>query len=204
MPTVHTSITSPRAAWVFGQVETPSNRASGKTLGNIRLTSFRSLILALGMLTLVGCVSEGESLFTPSAETGDTVQGRSSVVTVRFVNRSINAAVDVEFFSTQTADLALPNGLFDASFSIQRDIGLAGTGILPPTVTDTIDLPCTENLTLGTQGGLFSDASSGDPLGSGDARWLEDGPIGLCGSVVTFEFIPRGADSYTTQVLISR
>lgn len=153
---------------------------------------------------LSGCTEPGETLFTSSAETGDTVQGRSAIVTVRFVNRSSNAAVDVQFFSTQSSELELPDDLFDESFSVRRDIGLAGTGILPPSVTDTIDIPCTANLTLGTKGGQFSDAETGDPLGIGDPRWLEDYPLGLCGAVVTFEFVPRGADSFASHVTITR
>jgi hypothetical protein len=133
----------------------------------------------------------------------DEEQGRGATVTVRFANITPDAAVDVQFFALQKRDALLPDELFVEENAITRDIGLAGTGILPPAVTDSIEVPCGSDLIIGTQGGIFSDAQTGDVLGLGDSRWLEEIPLGLCGSIVTLEFAPAG-DGYASRVLIGR
>ncbi len=66
---------------------------------------------------------------------------------------------------------------------------------------DSIDFPCTEGLSIGTLGGIFLDNDSGEQRGVGTARWAQEGPLALCGSVVAFEFAGN-SDEFTTTLTV--
>lgn len=125
-----------------------------------------------------------------------------AVVTIRFRNFSVDTAVNVEFHATNDPletlpdDLLVPENLWTAS------VGVAGTGIIQPLGVDEIEFPCTDNLTIGTAGGTFLDNDTGDVVGIGTTRWVGEGQLGLCGSLVTFDF-SRRADQFTTDLRIS-
>lgn len=80
-------------------------------------------------------------------------------------------------------------------------IGIAGTGTSDPLREDSLELPCSEDLVLGTLGGSLLDNESGERRGRGVARWVSDAPIGMCGRRVLFEY-DNEFGTFTTLVLI--
>jgi hypothetical protein len=134
---------------------------------------------------------------TATLSDGDRVQPTGDAVIVRFRNFTVNDAVNVEFYATNRPLLSVPGDLFLEENLVTESIGVAGTGIVQPQTEDTIAFPCGANLTLGTAGGSFSDNESGEPRGLGIPRWAQEGPLALCGSVVTFEFSGNGTDFVT-------
>ncbi len=128
----------------------------------------------------------------------DAVQARTGdppaddVVRIRFRNFTADEAVDVEFHATNNKLTNLPTDLFVSDHHVTASVGVAGTGIIEPRHEDVIEFPCTPNLTIGTSGGRFVDHETGEARGVGVPRWAQEGPLELCGAVVTFEFAGDG------------
>lgn len=155
-------------------------------------------LFAAAVLTMQpGCqveITDGVGVLDPEGR--DLVPGNDEVL-VRFVNLSTDEAVEVQFHGSNAALGTLPDDLFAAENLVTRGIGLAGSGILAPRTADQILFPCTTELVIGTLGGSFVDAQTGDARGEGQVRWAEDSPLGLCGSYVTFEYAPEGNEFVT-------
>lgn len=155
---------------------------------------------------LVGCESDLAGLIPGLVEQTpeQPASGSERVpdqVTLRFRNFTASEAVDVEFFAAEVAPANLPDGLFVEQHRVTASLGVAGTGIVQPLREDVITLPCTPSLTVGVLGGRFLDNETGEFRGTGAQRWLQEGPLSLCGSTVTFEFSGAG-DTFTTTVRI--
>lgn len=159
-----------------------------------RLSAVTGLVGGLAA-AVVGCSLDMTAGMLPP---GDGTQVADDMVRIRFKNLTIREAVDVEFYATNKPLENLPVDLFVAESLLTENIGVAGTGIIQPWRQDVIELPCTIDLTIGTRGGSFIDNESGEPRGVGTARWAQEGPLGLCGSTVTFEFSGREGDFTTT------
>jgi len=157
-------------------------------------------LLTFGCGVLAPTAGNGSGGGQSLAQT-DTGQGRANVVTVRFVNLTDTSAVDVQFYVSNEAIESVPDDLFVDANLVTRSIGLAGSGIIAPRATDSIQLPCASDLTLGSLGGVFTEAESGDVLGTGQSRWVTEDPVGFCGQQVTFEF-SKVDDAYLTRVRI--
>lgn len=125
---------------------------------------------------------------TSTLSEGARDQPTADAVIVRFRNLALSDAVNVEFYATNEPLETVPGDLFLPDNLVTASIGVAGTGIVQPRTEDAIVLPCTANLTVGTAGGSFADNESGEPRGLGAPRWAQEGPLALCGAVVTFEF----------------
>lgn len=123
-------------------------------------------------------------------------------VVLYFRNLGETEAVDVQFHATTDPLAVLPTDLFLPAHLVASGIGVAGTGILEPLSQDTINYPCSSDLTIGTAGGLFLDNNTGEVKGTGLARWLQDAPLSLCGRLVIFDFSGRSGD-YTTSVSVT-
>lgn len=159
----------------------------------------RAGLLCSSALLTTGCTFE----FLPAdPNVGGDLGTTQDTVLVRFWNRTLIDAVDVQFHATNDILDTLPDDLFTPDHQVTRSIGLAGLGILEPGMVDTISFPCTDDLTLGTQGGQFSDAETGDSRGLGVPRWVAGAGLGLCGSVVTFEYT-RDGEGFTTRVRLN-
>ena len=147
---------------------------------------------------LTGCsVDVSAGLALP----GDDIEAAPAVVTIRFRNFSLETAVNVEFHATNDPLDILPDDLFVADNLVTASVGVAGTGIIQPLSIDVIEFPCTDDLTIGTAGGTFLNNDTGDVIGVGIPRWVGEGQIGLCGSLVTFDF-SRRADQFTTDLRV--
>ncbi len=145
-------------------------------------------------IALAGCSVDVAAVVPRPAVQTDTP---GDVVTIRFRNLAVNEAVNVEFYATDDQLEDLPDDLFVPANRITANIGVAGTGIIEPMDADSIEFPCTATLTLGTTGGSFADNETGEPRGVGTPRWAQQGPLGLCHGVVTFEFSGDGVDFRT-------
>ena len=168
--------------------------------------------MVIGFLPQMGCSVDLDALLasldegtpaaglTPASEGDDAT---ADLVRIRFRNLTADEAVNVEFHVTQEPLENLPEDLFVEENLVTASIGIAGTGIIRPHKEDVIEFPCTPNLTIGTGGGSFVDDESGEPRGAGTPRWAQEGPLALCGSVVTFEFSGNGTD-FSTALTISR
>ena len=122
-------------------------------------------------------------------------------VLVRFRNYAESEAVDVEFYATNDPLAVVPDDLFQEANHFTTSIGVAGTGIVQPLRADAITFSCTEHLAMGTSGGSFWDNETGQARGVGTMRWVQEGPLGLCGHVVTFEFRPDG-EGFVTLAMV--
>lgn len=162
--------------------------------------------LAAGLAGVVSCTIDLErEVPVPDGTSSSEIELRPSedTVAIRFRNLTADEAVNVEFHATNELLQDLPDDLFLAENLVTTSIGVAGTGIIQPWQQDVIEFPCTANLTVGTRGGSFADSESGEPRGAGTPRWAQEGPLGLCGAVVTFDFIGDGAE-FTTVLSIGQ
>lgn len=167
----------------------------------MRIGGCRLWVLGIGMAVTMALAGVGCSIELVPETQGwsDDEATLKGMVLVRFWNRTVEEAVDVQFYATNEPLGTFPDDLFVDENRVTRSIGLGGRGIIGPATTDAITFPCTEDLSLGTLGGEFSEAETGDQRGLGTARWAQDAPLGLCGSVVTFEFY-RDGDEYRTRL----
>lgn len=156
--------------------------------------------VAVGLAGTVSCTIHFEDegpVPDGTSSLGIDLQPNEDTVAIRFRNLTADEAVDVEFHATNESLQDLPDDLFVAENLVTTSVGVAGTGIIQPWQQDAIEFPCTANLTIGTRGGSFTDSESGEPRGVGTPRWAQEGPLGLCGAVVTFDFIGDGVE-FTT------
>ena len=151
-------------------------------------------VAAALLVVLAGCTTDFAATQARPAQDGED---GVSWVTVRFRNLTDADAVNVEFYATNQPLANLPDDLFVAEHLVTRSVGVAGTAILQPRYQDSIEFPCTGDLTLGTFGGNFLDNATGEPRGVGTPRWAQEGPLALCGSTVTFDF-SGGNGAFTT------
>jgi hypothetical protein len=119
---------------------------------------------------------------------------------VKFRNLLSNVDVDTQFFATNQVLADPANDLFVPANLIQVGIGAAGTGILLADTDDQIDVPCTDHLTIGTEGGAFRNPDTGAILGNGDQRVLQVGLIFDCGDTITFTYSSQDGQ-YTVDIL---
>jgi hypothetical protein len=122
-------------------------------------------------------------------------------VLVRFLNLSRTEAVDVQFYAAPSGVTTVPADLFAEAFSVTMSVGVAGSSLVTPGAGDQVLMDCTPNLILGTEGGAFRDAESGEPRGVGQPRWVQDSGIGLCGATVTFLYA-GGGTQFETRITV--
>jgi len=163
-----------------------------------KVAAQRVVVGILGGL-LVGCSVD----FTAGRPGGPSLpENVEDVVVIQIRNFAVNEAVDVQFHATNDPVVVLPDELFVPENGLSSGIGVAGTGIIQPLDEDTINFPCTPDLTIGTSGGLFLDNDTGELKGVGQRRWLQDAPLSLCGRLVTFDFSGASGD-FTTSVSVT-
>lgn len=157
------------------------------------------LVLAAGGL-FVGACGLQDGMELPSGQddgaapddSGRPVSGEE--VSVRLLNGS-EFALDVELYVVTVPDVATPEGLFGSPEHEYRDgIGFLSLGVLAPNAQAEVRLPCGEALFVGTTGGEFLDAVSGESVAEGTrTRHAMLGPQFDCGDRLTFQFFPDDA-----------
>ena len=120
-------------------------------------------------------------------------------VLVAFVNLT-SVDVDTEFYASNEEMTDVEAELFVPANRIQVGIGVAGTGILLSGTDDSIEVPCTDDLVLGTTGGTFKDPDLGTSLGTGDVRILTEGLVFDCGDTLTFTYSEDNGE-FTVDIL---
>lgn len=150
-----------------------------------------------------GCTVDLAARLIPSGNDNGNGGGTPGGDDVRVVFRNLteDEAVEVEFYATQEPLAVIPDDLFDSAndFLVVRNIGVGGRGVIAPGETDVIELDCGEGLVLGTTGGLFLDNETGDELGTGTRRWVQEEAQFSCGATVVLEYTSDG-DTYATRL----
>lgn len=155
--------------------------------------------IVLATILLGGCSFELPAENEPEME-GDLL-GANEVL-VRFRNFASVEAVNAEFYVAAGPLAEIPDDLFVPENLVMADLGVAGTGILEPFDTDTLLLPCTPDLVIGTTGGTFSDNGSGEVRGVGDPRWVQAAAVGFCGREVIFDYAVEGDEFLTLLTVV--
>lgn len=162
---------------------------------------FGGIILPCSLaLLLSGC---GVDIGSTDGNGDDADRQRDDVgvdsVLVAFVNLT-SVDVDTEFYVANEPLDDVEAELFVPANRIQVGIGVAGTGILLSGTADAIDVPCSDDLVLGTTGGTFKDPDLGTSLGTGDMRILMEGLVFDCGDTLTFTYAEEGGE-FTVDIL---
>ncbi len=152
---------------------------------------FVSLCRLLALITLLGLPACNSTLFVqPGAGGTDDASAAptpESAVALRLVNTT-DQAVETQVYVSSNgladpeADLFTPRRLYTGS------IGVAASGVLLPNATDTVTIPCSEGMVIGTAGGLFLDAEDGSEAGQGSPRIVQEGWVFDCQDRVTFVY----------------
>ena len=60
--------------------------------------------------------------------------------------------------------------------------------MLVPNSTDSVQVACVADMLVATTGGVFRDPDSGEDLGTGPERILQEGLVFDCGAEITFVY----------------
>jgi hypothetical protein len=116
-----------------------------------------------------------------------------SMIRVVFVNET-GAVVDTQFYVSANAGGDDADSLFVPANRVTDRIGVAGTGLLIPLVSDRLELVCATGMQLGVDGGRFLDRDTGEELGVGTRRVVEQGLVFDCGAEIVFTYKSVGED----------
>lgn len=160
------------------------------------------LLITMLALALTGCPVPIDSADgnADDPDPSSDLPIESPVVTVHFRNLTSNTAVDVEFFLTKEPVGTLPDDLLQEPFRRRAEIGVAGTGIIEPRTEDIVTIECGPHLILATAGGRFLDNDSGEQVGTGPARWVQESALGICGHSVAFDFLQTADAVFETRI----
>lgn len=160
------------------------------------------------LVVLIGILHAGCSLeFIPGGgngnDNGNANDNSPAADTVRieFVNQTTTEAVDVQFYATNDPLEVLPDDLFLTPHRVRQGIGLGGTGVIGPLDGDAITFDCTDNFVLGTRGGSFVDAETGELRGVGSSVFAQSADLGFCGGTVTLLFRKEG-DAFVARIMV--
>ena len=129
------------------------------TVSRLRVSGL-GLVVALGTMLGGGCSVEiGPNPGQPGG-TNPPSNDDLETVTLRFVNLATDLGVDLEFYASNEPLDVVPDDLFVEENLVTEGLGFLGSGTLGPLWEDSIDFPCTEELTIGTRGGTFRDTDS--------------------------------------------
>ena len=176
-----------------------NNRFTTKILALATLLSLGMAVTQTACMLEFGAPTENDGNdAAPPPSNQPTEPTASSSVRVVLINAT-EAALETEFFVSSSPLTDPATDLFSGANLFITGIGLAGTGLLAPGEADSADVPCTDDLTIGTRGGKFLDAETGDDLGTGTTRVLQAGLVFDCGDDISFAYRLDG-DQYTVEV----
>jgi hypothetical protein len=173
----------------------------------IRLTVFAGVLFSAGCSLDVG-VGGGGSSGDNDNDNGTPTSSNDAIIVV-FRNLADDEAVDVEFYFAEGPLENVPEDLFldenrvrDGRVIQEHDgIGLINSAILAPHEVDGFELSCDRELSLGTSGGMFLDAETGEELGTGARRWAQQGEQFDCGAIIEFTY-DSDRDGFTTTLAL--
>jgi hypothetical protein len=139
----------------------------------------------------VCCIAPGCAVEIPDPgngdPNGDPQPTPGPTVTIRFANLTDLAVLADVYVSTNGADLD-PEVIFTDDNQLTEGVGLASTGVLVPQSTDETEVACIDGIVVATTGGEFRDADTGESLGVGPQRILQEGLVFDCGAIITFVY----------------
>jgi hypothetical protein len=145
-------------------------------------------VLALGCATTATPSADAEPGTEPDPQTpsGDPASDDNRVSVV-LVNETQNV-IDAQLYATSEPIDPDPEFLFVPEFALTDNVGVAGTGLLIPLSADTIQIDCAPDLLIGVNGGRFLDRDTGEELGTGSIRVVQQGLVFDCGATITFTY----------------
>jgi hypothetical protein len=153
-----------------------------------------SLPLCLGQTCAFFTVDGGDGGDSGPPETPGTIK-------VRFINSSVNYALDVQFYAVNFVTANVDQDLFQPANRIIGSVGFAATGLIPAGDVDSIELNCDGAMTIGTPGGYFIDEDTGAQVGQ-STRWAAQLDLGYqCGDTITLIYKPQG-DGFETDAFV--
>jgi hypothetical protein len=164
-------------------------------------TPLRALALLLACLVLCTGQTCDNAASTGSGDPAEEPSPPPATITVQLINGSAVYAIDVSLYASNTPVTDVATDLFVPQNQVTTDVGFAGTGLIPPGETDTVELPCATTAVFGTPGGIFVDVNSGAEIGPGAQRVAQRDVLYGCGDIVTLRFRPDGA-GFTTDLLV--
>lgn len=108
-------------------------------------------------------------------------------VTLDLANRT-GFVVEAQIFISTNGPGVTPETFFVDSNAFTEGIGLASSGLMAPDSVDVADIKCGEGLVIGTTGGRFLEVETGDEVGVGPPRILQEGLVFDCGSEIALVF----------------
>lgn len=150
----------------------------------------RGLLVVLGAMLVVS-LSACDLTFEPNPDgdsgelpTPDNPAPISDTVELRLVNLT-SSALEAQIYIDTNGSSATPETLFTPANLFTDKIGLAASGLIAPAGSDTAEIDCFDGLVLGTDGGSFLDVETGQELGSGEPRLLQQGFVFDCDDEIT-------------------
>jgi hypothetical protein len=108
-------------------------------------------------------------------------------VLLRLANLT-DLAVETGIHISSNGAAATTETLFVPELLVTEGVGLAATGVMAPQTTDVVNLDCGTDMVVGTTGGLFRDVETGEMIGSGTPRILQEGLVFDCGATITLVY----------------
>ncbi len=122
--------------------------------------------------------------------------------TITLTNAS-DFALDVQFFTSTDPAVTSESDLLSEDNQFRNGIGFLSLGILSSGESVDISLACSDFLFVGTAGGEFLDANTGESIAvSTRSRLAQLGPQFDCGNRVTFLFFADSTGTPTTALSI--
>lgn len=176
-------------------------RSTPKSLVTFPVARLLSVLVA-GMFSLAGC---GVSIIGDNGNNGGGGGGTGgppppeAFIALSLVNLT-NTTVVAELYVSTNALANPAEDLFDDDNLFTDRVGIAATGLLAPLSSDDVEIPCTPDLVVGTAGGRFLDNETGELLGTGSQRVLQQGLVFDCGARVTLLYRSLGSDEFTVDI----
>jgi hypothetical protein len=114
----------------------------------------------------------------------DNPEPIADTVELRLLNLTSSALRAQIFLGTNGSEETLSSLFVPANLYTER-IGLAATGLIQPSGSDTAEIDCVDGLVIGTDGGSFLDPETGQALGTGEPRLLVRGFVFDCDDEIT-------------------
>jgi len=146
--------------------------------------------------------ANGDPTRTNDGPDGQRPPRDPNTAVITLVNDS-DFALDVQFFVSTNPAVTSESDLLSEENQFRSGIGFLSLGILSSGETVDVSLTCTDFLFIGTKGGEFRDARTGDSVAiSTRSRLAQRGPQFDCGNSVTFRFSADAAGRPTTALSI--
>lgn len=172
----------------------PRGNAAGASPGRWGTPGIACAALLLGGCTLTAPLDPTADAPLPARD--------PEFVTIYVRNDTSREAVNVDFHASVAAiGPDVGTELFQNANRLAGLVGIAGSGLLQPGQADIVRWTCEDGVAVGTLGGTFLDANTGEVLGSGQRRWAQAGAQFTCGDLIVISFGATN-DGYRTDMNI--